>query len=83
MLSTPPVLMPGDDFLVLEVHRHVDRDAGILAEAQEIDMDDEVAHRLELHVARNGADGLAVDLEIDQRRQEAAGLRRGVERRRR
>ena len=37
-------------------------------------MDDEVAHRLELHVARNGAHGLAVDFKVDQRREETSGL---------
>ena len=41
-------------------------------------MHDEVAHRFELHVAGNGAHRLAVDLEIDQGRQKAAGLHVGL-----
>ena len=68
------LLDAGASFLVLEVHRHGDRDAGILAEPQEVDMGDEVAHRLELDVARNGPYRRAFDFEVDQRRQEAAGL---------
>ena len=77
MLSAPPLLDAGGDVLALEVHGTFNLDAGILAEAQEVDVDDEVAHRLELHVARDGADGLALDLEVDERREETAGLDMG------
>jgi hypothetical protein len=42
-------------------------------------MHDEIAHWLELHVARNGADGLAVDFKVDEARKEAAGLDMGFD----
>jgi hypothetical protein len=57
-----------------EVHRHHDGDLGTLAQAQEIDVDDEVANRIELHVARNGAHLGAVNVDVHQRGKEAAGL---------
>src|SRR5436190_1222364 len=42
-------------------------------------MHDEIAHRLELHIARDSADSLAFHFEVDKRRQEAAGLNMGFE----
>src|SRR5690606_1671183 len=50
----------------------------VLAETQEIDMDDEVAYRLELHVARDHALLLAADLDVEHVAHKGAGL---VERR--
>src|SRR5262245_16788514 len=52
----------------------LDMDARILAEPKEVHMADEVAHRLELDIARNGPDNISVNLEVDKRRHEAASI---------
>src|SRR5439155_4950873 len=49
-------------------------DLGTRPEPQEIHMADEVAHRFELDIAGNGADDIAVDVEIDKRRKKPAGV---------
>ena len=59
------LLEAGRGLMILEVHRDFDMDAGVLAKTQEIHMADEVAHRLELDVARNGAHHRTIDFEID------------------
>src|SRR3546814_16733073 len=58
--------------LVDEVHRHLDVDAGGGGDAQKIDVDRLVAHRIELHVARKHALGLAVHLHVDKGGKETA-----------
>ena len=65
--------------VVVEVHGHVHHDGCILAETQEIDMDDEVAHRFELYVTRNDAFLLAADLDIEHVAHEGAGLVKRVD----
>src|SRR3546814_6686184 len=58
--------------LVDEVHRHLDVDAGGGGDAQKIDVDRLVAHRIELHVARQHALGLAVHLPVEKGGKETA-----------
>ena len=65
MLSVPPRFRPGRGLLVDEVDRHLDPDRLAFGEAQEIDMDRQVLHRVELVVARDGAGLLAVDLDLE------------------
>jgi hypothetical protein len=55
------------------VHGHGDADRLALGEAQEVDVDGEVLHRVELVVARDGAGPAAVDVDVEHRRQEVAG----------
>jgi hypothetical protein len=55
------------------VHRNHDLDGLALGNAQEVDVDWEVAYRIELVVARNDANGLAVDVDLEDRGQEVAG----------
>jgi hypothetical protein len=59
--------------------RHLDANTGILAEPQEIDMDNEIPHGLELDVARNDAQGFPVDVEIDEGGRETTGADMGEE----
>ncbi len=67
-------LQAGRGRLVQEVHRHVDGDQRVLAETQEIDMDGEVAHRIELHVAGDHPRLGAVEVEHEDRALEMAGM---------
>ena len=55
-----------------EPHRHVDADAGAGADALEIDVDGLVLDGVDLDLARDDAGFLAVDIEIDDGRQELA-----------
>ena len=59
-------------FLIGEVHRHFHVDRRVLAEAQEVDMDDEVADHFALHVARDHTFDLAVDVDIERMAHERA-----------
>ncbi len=63
--STPPRLMPGDLAFVLEVHRHLHGDDRIGPDAQEVEMQRLVGHRVDLHVARQDIEALAVDLDLE------------------
>ena len=49
--------------LVLEVHRHLDGDDRVRADAQEVEMQRLVRHRIDLHVARQDIVALAVDVD--------------------
>ncbi len=64
-------------FMVAEMDRHLDADTSILAEPQEIDMDNEIPHGLELDVARNDAKGFPAEVEIDEGCRETAGADMG------
>ena len=66
-------LQPGGGGLVQEMHRHLDGDQGILAEPQEIDMDREIADRIELHGAGDHPRLGAVDVEGEDGALEMAG----------
>ncbi len=59
---------------VQEAHRHRDGDQRILANAHEIDMDGEIADRVELHVARNHARLGALHVEREHGALEMAGV---------
>ena len=59
---------------VHHVHRDAHADRRTLAEAEEVDMDRIVAHRVDLEVARNGAVLLAVDLDVADADEEAARM---------
>ena len=52
----------------------VERDPRLLAEAEEVDVGRQVLDDVALHAAADDVVVLAVDLDVDQRRQEAAGL---------
>ena len=65
-------------FVIDEMHGHVDRQGRVLAETQEVDVDDEVANDFALHVARNDAFDLAVDVDVQQMAGEGARLVEGV-----
>ncbi len=85
MLSTPPAFRPGRLVFVHEVHRHLDVDDRVLRDAEEIDVDQEILHRVDLVVARDGALVLAADFDLEDRGQEAACMQQkrgllGVER---
>ena len=73
MLIVPPRFTPGDVLLADHVHRNHDLDGLALGEAQEVHVDGEVAHRIELVIARDGADLLAVDLDLEDRGEEVTG----------
>jgi hypothetical protein len=57
-----------------EMHRNVDRQARAFDDAQEIDMDRTVADRVELEVARDGADLLAIDVDRGKGGEEATAM---------
>ena len=57
-----------------EADRHVDVDLGIGADPQEVDVQRVVGDRVELQIAGQDAVGLAADLEVDQGREEGAGV---------
>src|SRR5262249_43373476 len=59
--------------LVEEAYRHGDGDQRVLAHPQKIDMDREVAHRIELHTARDHARLGALDIEGEDGALEVAG----------
>ncbi len=67
-------LQAGRDQLVQEMHRHVHAHQRVLAEAHEIHMDGEVAHGVELDVARDHAGLGAVQVEHEYGALEMAGL---------
>ena len=73
MLTVPPRLTPGDASAVHDVQGNADADGGAFAEPHEIDMDREVAHRIEMEVARNHAVLLALEIDVVNRGQEPAG----------
>ena len=73
MLSTPPRFRPGRGVFVDEDHRHVDMDLGVLRKAQEVDVQRSVGDRMESDVLGQRAQGLAADLDIDDRVEEVAG----------
>jgi len=56
------------------VDRHFQGDAGTGADAQEIDMQREVAHWVELVVAGDHLERLALDLDFDDVAEETAGI---------
>ena len=72
MFKHAAALQAGRQRLVDEAHRHVDADARAGADALEVDVDRHVLDRIELHLARDDADLLAVDVEIEHGRQEPA-----------
>ena len=59
--------------VITEMNGDLHANPRILAETQEVDMQDGIAHRLELDLARNNPHGLAADIEIDERRGKASG----------
>ena len=82
MLSAPPAFKPGADVVIDEMDRDFDLDAGVCLEPQEIHMHGEVLDDVELVVARNGADLLAIDVDLEDGRQKMPSidqLGRGVE----
>ena len=52
---------------------NADADGGAFAEPHEVDMEREVAHRIEMEVARNHAVLLALEIDVVNRGQEPAG----------
>src|SRR5688572_15419352 len=56
------------------MHRNVDTNGGAFAEPQEVDMHGYVLHRVELEIARDHAVLFAVDLDVVDRGEEAAGI---------
>ena len=73
MLTAPPRFTPGRLVGVDDVDRNAHADGGALAQAHEIDMNRMVPDRIELEVARDHAVLRAVDLEIVEGGQKAAG----------
>ena len=73
MLTVPPRFTPGRGFGVLQVQGNADADGRAFAEPHEVDMEREVAHRIEVEVARNHAMLLAVEIDVEDRGEEAAG----------
>ena len=67
-------LQAGRGHMIDEVHRHVQRQGGAFADAQEIHVNDEIAHRIELEILRDRADLLAVHLDLDEMGEESAGM---------
>ena len=63
----------GSRFRVHDVQGHVDADGGAFAEPHEVDMDREVAHGIEMEVARDHAVLLALELDVVKRGREASG----------
>ena len=74
MFKHAAALDAGRLVLVDEVHGHLDVDLGVLADPQEIDMDGEVADRIELVVLRQDLDLVAVDVDRGERGQEPAAV---------
>ena len=74
MLSTPPRLRPGLSSWLMKSTCDLDVELGVGADAQEVDVQREVLHRIELVVARDDAVLLAVDVEGDDVGEEAAGI---------
>ena len=66
-------LHAGGFLLADHVHRNHDLDRLALGEPQEIHVDGEIANRVELVIARDGAGLLAVDLDLEDRGEEVAG----------
>ena len=60
----------GRGFVIDEVHGHFEAQARAGLQAQEVDVNRMVLDDVELIIARNGALGLAVDFEFEDRRQE-------------
>ena len=57
-----------------ELHRHLDRDRRAGDDAQEVDVDRSLVHRIELEIAGDGADLLAGDIDRGDGRQKAAAV---------
>ncbi len=72
-LRTPPRLMPGDCFFVVEAHGDGDGQLAVLADAQEIDVDRPARHRMELDVLGQRAVRLAAGVDHHHRVHEVAG----------
>ena len=66
-------LEAGRGFLVIETHRHVDRDLGVLADAQEVDVDRPARNRVEVDRLGQRAVRLAGDVDHHDRVHEVAG----------
>src|SRR5688572_16615188 len=60
--------------LIDEAHGNTDAHAIVRADALKIDVNGDVLHGIELHVAGNGARALARNIYIEHRRQEAPAL---------
>jgi hypothetical protein len=60
--------------LVDELDRHLDLDHRAFDDPQEVDMERALAHRVELEVARQRPDLLAVDADLGDRGQEPAAM---------
>ena len=72
MLSTPPRLRPGDSASLMNRTGTLTRMRAAGADALEVDVDGQVLDRIELHLARDHAALLAVDVEVEHGRQELA-----------
>ena len=64
MLTVPPRLTPGDWSAFSDVDRNIDADRRALAEPHEVDMQRQIADRVELEIARDDAVLHAVDLDV-------------------
>ena len=72
--TVPPRLTPGDWSALLHVDRNVDADRRALAQPHEVDMQRQVAHGVELEIARNDAVLHAVHLDVVNGGEEMAGI---------
>ena len=59
--------------VIVEAHRHRDMDLGVLADAQEIDVDRPARHRVEINRLGQGAVRLALEVDHHDRVHEVAG----------
>jgi hypothetical protein len=72
LVQDAAALRPRDFFFTGEADRHRDGDRAVLADAQEIDMERTVGHRMELHVLGQGPRGLTADVDHHDRVHEVA-----------
>ena len=73
MLTVPPRFTPGAASAFYDAQGHADADGRAFAEPHEVDMDREIAHRIEMEVARNHAVLLALQIDVVNRGEEPAG----------
>src|SRR5450432_4266839 len=66
-------LYAGGGFRVLDMQGNADADGRTLAEPHEIDMEREIAHRIEMEVTRNHAVLLALQVDVVNRGEKPAG----------
>ena len=66
LICTRSALQARAIFFIQEVHLNLHVHPRALAEAQEVHMHDEVAHRIKLDIARNGAELLSAHFNINQ-----------------